>query len=540
MAGVLDVSEWVLWAARRGALRSRACALHLFRFFLSFNRNPPSPFQWYPLFVPGDLDKAKPHAISLLGTPLAVWHDGVAWRAVADDCPHRRAPLSQGRIQPAAAGAATTPASLVCSYHGWAVNGSGRPVSIPQATHDGPAVERAALASPRACVKAYPTREADGLVFVWGDPASPALADATPTPGNPALRALPPGAVTATTNQWFVRDFPVPHDELVGNLLSQDHVPFAHSGVASSRHSPFAAHFEVTALNAARDAAGAVDGVSFDLEWAPDARKLVKQRVTCVPPAYIEYLTPADDEDNTQKTGEASGGAAGSSARRPAGLKNVLFFYATPLDATHTRVINHAVITQPMPAAVSALLAARPRWVDHLLLNEVFDGDMAFLATTAANTKRGDPSGAAWARTCFLPTGADAPFRAWQAWLHGPRGGGGWVRAVTGAPAPVPPPLPRREVLDRYETHTRHCPSCMGALTGLRRAGLVARVGAAAAFLTAAAAVGGAAADGGGTLAALGAGAGPAVVSGAALALAAGLRGAEARFVYKEYEHWMS
>jgi glycosyltransferase involved in cell wall biosynthesis len=213
----------------------------------------------------------------------------------------------------------------VCSYHGWAVNGSGRPVSIPQATHDGPAVERAALASPRACVKAYPTREADGLVFVWGDPASPALADATPTPGNPALRALPPGAVTATTNQWFVRDFPVPHDELVGNLLSQDHVPFAHSGVASSRHSPFAAHFEVTALNAARDAAGAVDGVSFDLEWAPDARKLVKQRVTCVPPAYIEYLTPADDEDNTQKTGEASGGAAGSSARRPAGLKNVLF-----------------------------------------------------------------------------------------------------------------------------------------------------------------------------------------------------------------------
>ena len=32
-------------------------------------------------------------------------------------------------------------------------------------------------------------------------------------------------------------------------------------------------------------------------------------------------------------------------------MKNVLFFYATPLDATHTRVINHAVITQPMPAA---------------------------------------------------------------------------------------------------------------------------------------------------------------------------------------------
>jgi len=254
--------------------------------------HPPfSIHKWYPLFVPGDLDKAKPHAISLLGTPLAVWHDGTSWKAVADDCPHRRAPLSQGRVQ---AADGTSPAALVCSYHGWRFGGDGKPVAIPQATHDGPGVERATLCSPRACARAFPAREADGLLWVWADPASPGEAAAAPTPGNAAVRALPPGAVTATTNQWFMRDFHVPHDELVGNLLSQDHVPFAHSGVASSRHSPFAAHFEVTALNAARDAGGGgpPDGLTFDLEWAPDARKLVKQHVTCVPPAYIEYLTP--------------------------------------------------------------------------------------------------------------------------------------------------------------------------------------------------------------------------------------------------------
>ena len=51
-----------------------------------------------------------------------------------------------------------------------------------------------------------------------------------------------------------------------------------------------------------------------------------------------------------------------------------------PLDEHSTRVINHAVIVQPLPGLVKKLAAARPRWIDHLLLNEIFDGDMAYLA----------------------------------------------------------------------------------------------------------------------------------------------------------------
>ena len=463
----------------------------------------------------------------MLGTPLALWHDGVAWRAVADDCPHRRAPLSQGRIEPAGA---STPPALVCSYHGWSFGGDGKPVSIPQATHDGGAVEKAAFGSPRACAKAYPTREADGLLWVWGDPASPAEAAAAPTPGNAALRALPAEAVTATTNQWFVRDFNVPHGELVGNLLSQDHVPFAHSGVASSRHSPFAAHFEVSALNAARDASGSPDGLTFDLEWAPDARALVKQHVTCVPPAYIEYLTPSGvREDGAPEEG--------------AGLKNVLFFYATPLTPTTTRVINHAVITAPMSRWVSALLAARPRWLDHLLLNEVFDGDLAFLATTATNTKKGgDHSGSDWAKACYLPTGADAPFRAWNQWLHS-RGGGGWAKSLTGEAPGTPPPtayLPRRVMLDRFDSHTRHCPSCSKALKGLKTWGRVSQIAAGAAFLAAVVAAGSAAADDGSVIASLAAAAPGIAAAAGLLAASAGMKAGEARFVYKDYEHWKS
>lgn len=36
---------------------------------------------------------------------------------------------------------------------------------------------------------------------------------------------------------------------------------------------------------------------------------------------------------------------------------------------------------------VQALAAARPRWIDHMLLNEIFDGDMAYLAKASQYAK---------------------------------------------------------------------------------------------------------------------------------------------------------
>ncbi len=87
-----------------------------------------------------------------------------------------------------------------------------------------------------------------------------------------------------------------------------------------------------------------------------------------------------------------------------------------PLDEHSTRVINHAVIVQPLPAPVKALAAARPRWIDHLLLNEIFDGDMAYLAQASANSKRRDGFGSTWAQDYYLPAKADgcAELSPWQ------------------------------------------------------------------------------------------------------------------------------
>lgn len=79
----------------------------------------------YPLAVVQDLDARRPTPAQLLGIPIVLWRDGGgSWRAFEDRCPHRLAPLSEGRID--------EDGTLMCSYHGWQFEGSGACTRIPQ------------------------------------------------------------------------------------------------------------------------------------------------------------------------------------------------------------------------------------------------------------------------------------------------------------------------------------------------------------------------------------------------------------------------
>lgn len=90
--------------------------------------------QWYPIMPLCDLDKRKPHGKKVMGIDLVVWWDRNenAWKVFDDTCPHRLAPLSEGRIDQWG--------RLQCVYHGWCFNGAGDCKFIPQAPPDGPPV----------------------------------------------------------------------------------------------------------------------------------------------------------------------------------------------------------------------------------------------------------------------------------------------------------------------------------------------------------------------------------------------------------------
>jgi len=91
--------------------------------------------EWYPIFYLRDLDRTKPSPFWLYGWPLVAWWAGSSasglggtlgsagggptaspsgWSVLDDVCPHRAAPLSEGRVSPAEEG---NPASIECTYH---------------------------------------------------------------------------------------------------------------------------------------------------------------------------------------------------------------------------------------------------------------------------------------------------------------------------------------------------------------------------------------------------------------------------------------
>ncbi|KAI3779465.1 hypothetical protein L2E82_09185 [Cichorium intybus] len=99
----------------------------LYCHFSSVSIEPTSPLVC-------DLDKRTPHRKKVLGLDVVVWWDknDNAWKVFDDTCPHRLAPLSEGRID--------QKGRLQFVYHGWCLDVFGDCKLIPQAPPDGPPV----------------------------------------------------------------------------------------------------------------------------------------------------------------------------------------------------------------------------------------------------------------------------------------------------------------------------------------------------------------------------------------------------------------
>jgi len=116
----------------------------------SVGANSPSFLQnaWYVAALSGDV-RRELTPIRLLGSNLVFYRreDGSPV-ALEDACPHRKLPLSKGRL---------TGDVVECGYHGMTFDSSGACVKVP--TQD--------RIPPTACVRQYPTLDRYGLLWVW-------------------------------------------------------------------------------------------------------------------------------------------------------------------------------------------------------------------------------------------------------------------------------------------------------------------------------------------------------------------------------------
>ncbi|SEG92341.1 Phenylpropionate dioxygenase, large terminal subunit [Actinacidiphila yanglinensis] len=169
------------------------------------------PDAWYPVVASRSVQRNAVVAAAFAGERIAVYRgDKGEVHALEDRCAHRQVPLSMGVVEGE---------TLRCCYHAWAYRGDGRISQIPY-------LSKGAARPPRG-VRAYPTREAHGLVFVF--PGDPAKAAGTPMPDLPEA-----GSPTHRTMR-FSRTVRCHYSFMHENLLDMNH-QFLHRGVLGRIH----------------------------------------------------------------------------------------------------------------------------------------------------------------------------------------------------------------------------------------------------------------------------------------------------------------
>lgn len=362
---------------------------------------------WHPVHYVEDLDKSRPTRFTLLEQDLVIWWDPNAdtWRVFADECPHRLAPLSEGRVN--AAG------QLECPYHGWAFSGEGKCEVIPQLPADSTANE-----SSRACAQALPTAVRQGMLFVYPGNAENAPQVEVPVIG--PMESDPDGWVMFST----FRDLPYDALTLLENVLDSSHIPYTHHKSVGDRKNA-APMVDLEILETGKP--------GFYATWPEGPRRgqLGQQFTTFVAPNLMWH------DVTSEKFG-----------------RTLTVVYATPIRKGECRLFARFPFkfNSKLP---SLLIGLSPRWYTHLRNNGVLEDDQIFLhlqerALATRNTE-------SYGQACYMPSEGDrfvVEFRR-------------WVRDYAADPFPNQP-LPREwnqvSLLDRYHSHTQHCGSCRPAL----------------------------------------------------------------------------
>eukprot|EP00246_Nothoceros_aenigmaticus_P012468 TRINITY_DN3898_c0_g1_i1.p1 TRINITY_DN3898_c0_g1~~TRINITY_DN3898_c0_g1_i1.p1 ORF type:complete len:570 (-),score=68.96 TRINITY_DN3898_c0_g1_i1:134-1843(-) len=388
---------------------------------------------WYPVSLLEDLDPGMPTMFQLLGREITLWRDkGGIWRAFDNKCPHRLAPLSEGRID--------DDGWLQCSYHGWSFKPDGSCGRIPQAATEGP--EAKAVFSKKACAVTFPTQVSDGLLFVWPDENGWEKSASVAPPKLPPVFS-DPNYSTVTIQ----RDLYYGYDTLMENVSDPSHIDFAHHKVTGRRDRAKPLAFKVEASG------------PWGFEGSnPDLPKITSG---FYPPCYFQNkveLPPVTLPILGEQHWEIW-----------------ICSFNIPMAPGKTRSIvcsarNFFQFTMPG----SKWWQLVPRWHEHWTSNKVYDGDMIVLQGQEktffeSSRSSGIDINKQYTNLTFTPTQADRFVLAFRKWLryHG-KGEPEWfpgTEVQNSLPSTV---LSKREMLDRYDQHTLICSSCRQAEKGFR------------------------------------------------------------------------
>lgn len=168
---------------------------------------------WHPVAL-SHVVSNQPQSVNLLGECLVLWRDGDgAAHAWADQCPHRGARLSMGRVHDG---------QLECPYHGWRFGAGGACMLVPAVPDFKP--------GPRHAATTFATREAYGMLWVrLAEPEGELL----PIHDLPAFAAEDETRLRKTTSGPYTVAASAPR--IIENFLDMAHFGYVHEGWLGSR-----------------------------------------------------------------------------------------------------------------------------------------------------------------------------------------------------------------------------------------------------------------------------------------------------------------
>eukprot|EP00210_Caulerpa_lentillifera_P000366 g359.t1 len=384
---------------------------------------------WYPLQSEFNLPEDRPTRLQLLDKWFVVWKGKTGeWVVMDDQCPHRFAPLSEGRIE--------KDGNLMCSYHAWRFDENGKCVNIPHAEDE--KAHEVACNSRRSAVQSYPCKTRGGLLWVWPD-ASPTAFEDCKTKGIMMEEELADHceAKTLKGDQWYTRVLPYNYDVLMENLLDPSHFIISHH-----KTFPMLNRYDAKALKM-KPAEPLMEGA---VAYEHDAVVAIHKH------AHVEFRAPVTFIlQNSDYKGDPNW-------IRQHGL-------ITPLSRAKCRAFMYSFTASMIEGSnqkmKSPVLYQMPAWAMHVMFNNIVDGDIVFINLQDRILRRTGRDFVS-AKSFYIPSTADSMVMAFRKWFEGPgRQGELWGNAT-----PYDERSDERveDYLDRYSQHVLECTSCQRAL----------------------------------------------------------------------------
>lgn len=389
--------------------------------------------QWYPVRPISYLEdiENKPIPFRILGRNLVVWKGNSTWSVMEDECPHRKAPLSTGKV--------VDGCNIMCRFHGWQFGSDGKCKDIPMYPLEiDEGNKKYENLMSKISVRSYPTQVAGGLLWTY-------LGDDVDTNGVPPKEIRSDMILdedVARKTEFLCNKVPVSFVSMVENSFDPSHAPYIHEGSGDVRGGVYSPADALAMKKYDLVPNTTIDTSGFLLQHSPYQKRGSENTMITrqfVPPTVQKSKFPSMD----------------------------VLLYFVPVDVRQTLVIGAFALPSKMPKFVPVRAVEVIKDTIHFIYM-ISEPTRRFYRQDMVTMRGQDTRKLIEAKfdvgttiVDMAPTPADRGIKVFQRWLRSCTNGGPFSdsRAIVSVESLAEP-----KALSTYDNHGKECPRCQRTL----------------------------------------------------------------------------